>query len=1580
MKSGKSESSGTVISGNFAWRFRDMKTSVRILLLAAMSMTLAIAVTGCGKGKAKDGDPYVVGLNALEHGDYAKAVQMLTQAVNQKPDDHQRQSALGKSYLENKQPQEAIECFKKVIDLTKNDPKLVGPLAQSYFNLADAELALGKRAAAKNEPAEKSQAHYVAAEQWCRKALEKQPNAAHGYLVLSNIYAARPEPEKALEEADRALKMDPLLVDGYFIKASLLGFKDPKQAITACELGIGKLKDKLKKDQDAAKAREEDPKKLEAELAAIRDLANKGIFRLSQLQGRILMQQPGKDREARDVFTSIADIAPPAERWNVHYQIGLLCLKDNRWDDANKQAEAITKVDPQKTFWAAYLRGRVALAQAASLKDTKPKEQQELISTAVHELAAVSGLKWSEGLLYYGHALSLKEGSDEQALTALRNALDNLDETSRSLEPQIRYLMAMLLMQKGSLEYREAALAHVNEALKMKPNDPDLRTLRSKIHQLMGHFAEAQTDAEWVTQAEPASSQAKLDSAYLLYIRGQLDQALERCEEAIKLSADKDAKAFHLRGIIYQRKQMRHEAVASFEKAVALNPQFAQAYMDLAQVYVENDEKDKAIELLKNYMKMQPDSAQAAVILAGIYDRDKNADLAMQTYNEALRRDPKYLSAYRVARLYLLKGQTDDAIQKWREAVAIAAASKAPVPAFQVDLILALMLSDRTQDALQQAQELRQSIGNQKGSYSLYEIVALVYAGEYAKARTVLENAKDVSLNRKTPITQLIDQHEANPVAGKKVLTAFAYATIEYNDGSYVDAIRRLEEIRREAPKSLLVLSNLIMFYFQRGDYSRLEQLCNDMIAIDEQFAAPHYYLGLLAQSNKKLDEATRQYELAAQRDERFADARLRLARLKLDAKQYSDVIMLADQVLAFDDKNDEANALKYDVYIMTDNKEKLKDLGSNILNKDANNIIAKRAQIHLAVADGKNDEVITACDDALAAHPGNTEFLRLKAEAFVSRNKPRVANTPSDLEQAVSILEKALQINDANPALYVSLSRILRSDQRMLGRAIWVLQQGLDKIPNSQVLQIEIVDIYLSLGELAKAEEQLGPILKDPGNMYAALLKAQLDFYKAANLKDEAERTKGIDAAVDEAKKQAASPDLEIQFSAYTLLGRMYYQGYKGKNVEATQAFEAALKLKDRRREPCDWLARIYFANGQYESSSRILEKLCGWQENAADLARLAISRQMEPNVAAAERAARQALDRQPDFDPSRLVLASILLDLGKVEDAIKLVRESAKMEARQLAAYEELIRGLSQDDRHAVCIELNKGLFYLLSLFNADVPEHYEAARKRANSDNLFLMTALGESQMNARRFEDATKTFSAITRLQPDYVPAWKCLGDLYEAQRKLAEAIEAYKVAAEKAPKDAQIAQRLGLFYRTVDKYAEARKEFQRALVLEPNNAGVLYMLGEASERLNLIDAAVEYYDKAIKLAPNDRETVSAYNNAAWYYATRKDPNLRTAKSYARKAKELLPELLAVRDTLGWVLYLSKDLEGAKQELKTAALGLKDDPTVQYHYARVLSETNEAELAAKTLEAVIDLTFPEKAEAQALLAKLRGVKKE
>jgi len=1592
--------------------------SIAIAILSAM---LVVPMTGCGKGKKPAGDAFTRGVDARDKGKWAEAVKEFTEAVKDAPDDLSLQFQLGKALVRNKSYEQAIvqlnNLITKVADST--DPEKVMLLAQAYLEISRAEMGLAAKAEAAKSPAQQVQAHYVAAEQHCRKAMEKMPDLGSGYIVLSDIYTGRQEFDKALAEIDKAIanidkaitKIDNAeargekakkgedkaslvrdLADAYNKKADLLyRLKNPEQALGACIAGMSKLQQRRNKELEAIS--EKDDQKRKDASDPVNALYNPGIFKLGSSKGYILSRQPGRTNEAITVYKELLEedessnvravALKPEEAAKVHRQLGELYLEDRKWKEARDEAEKLQTVQ-SGAVQAAYIRGRAALGEASEAKDESTR--QRLLTTAINELSTMSGQPFVQGLFFLGQAYRYKGGRDEQALTEFRKALSHVDDQTRYLEPGIRVGIADVLARKT--EY-DAAIDQCKQAIAIHKSNVEAHQVLARIYQQTNQISLAQKELEAIAgENATASPAAHIEFAQLLLIRRQYDKALEKCKEAIELSDGKDARAFFVLGHAHRALGQQHEAVAAFEQALRLDPGFPQAYMSLAQTYIETDQKGKAVELLKKCMADQPTAPQPPVGLAEIAEGDKDVDGAIQYYRNALARDPKHLPAYSVARLYLIKGQLDEAIQRWREAIAVIEEAKARIPQYQINLSLALMLAGKPDEAIQQIQEVKKLFPDQKGQYSIYEILIYLGSGQYDKAQEVLANATDVSPNHKLPVIQFITLYKENPVAGKKALVPFTYAAVEMNEGRpprYRQAILYLEQARQILPNSLLLLSNLGLAHVRLGQLEKFGEMANEMIKLDPQYAIPYIYLGMLAQQSGKIDDAIANFEKAAERDDKEVEARFLLAQLKVQNERYGDALKLMNEVLAIDPENDTAYAMKMEIHHRNNDKSEFEKDVNEILKRDPKSTLGLRAKAYSNIEDRRYDDAIRVCDDALAADHNDTSFYSLKAKALVKRNRPARDNTPSDVDQAVAVLEKAIQINDLNSSLYVDLADIFRGDARNVSRAIYILKQGLARIPKSPAITMSLIDIYTNANKLKEAQELLAEIDISGDDPTAKLLKYQVDFYAALNQKDETERSRQLGTLVANLRTMATGGNRDQAYQAQMLLGRIYYQANQQQPTLAKQAYDEARKLKEDRSEPINALVPISFRQSSFDESSRLLERLCNpdMEPNPLNYARLAISRQMERKLDDAIKAANKAVElldeAKQQSDIVRIALANVLLDSGKVEDAIAAIRKTSKMDPERLTGYEQLARNLAATDRTAVASELNQAIFYSISRHVDLVPKHYKAALDLAKSTNIFLMSALADSYLGAGNADDAAELYKDIAKQQPDYFKVQTYLGDIYQALGKFTDAIAAYEQAVEHFPKEAWISATLALLYHRLDRFPEAQKYCQKSLQIAPDDRRVINLLGETYERQGLIDQALGCYEKVIKLAPNDRQSAFAYNNAAWNYATKKDPNLRVALGYAMKARELVPEMPAVGDTLGWVLYLSKDFKRAKDELRIAAAGMKDNGSVQYHYAKVLAELNENEQACQILDSIANLDFPEKAQAQELLATLRGVRK-
>ncbi len=137
-------------------------------------------------------------------------------------------------------------------------------------------------------------------------------------------------------------------------------------------------------------------------------------------------------------------------------------------------------------------------------------------------------------------------------------------------------------------------------------------------------------------------------------------------------------------------------------------------------------------------------------------------------------------------------------------------------------------------------------------------------------------------------------------------------------------------------------------------------------------------------------------------------------------------------------------------------------------------------------------------------------------------------------------------------------------------------------------------------------------------------------------------------------------------------------------------------------------------------------------------------------------------------------------------------------------------------------------------------------------------------------------------------------------------------------------------------------AAAKDPQSRAMALRQQGS-LLYQGGKHA-------AAATAYEELLKVLPNDGETL---NNLAYVLAE----NLgrpKEALEYARRAVDLRPNDPNVLDTLGWVYYLSGDLDGAVGTLVSALQIAPNNVAVRYHVAMVYKKQGKLDLARKELE--------------------------
>ncbi len=156
--------------------------------------------------------------------------------------------------------------------------------------------------------------------------------------------------------------------------------------------------------------------------------------------------------------------------------------------------------------------------------------------------------------------------------------------------------------------------------------------------------------------------------------RGDLKKALENYDKALKIDPGY-ADAYNNRGVAYLKAGMPSEALEDFTRALALNPQNTDALLNRATAYINLGEFGYAVRDLSRHIESSPgdprlsrDYFNRGIAFTGLDDLDS----ALADYNASIALDPGFAGAYiNRGGVLMKKGEYKRAIDDFNTALAL---------------------------------------------------------------------------------------------------------------------------------------------------------------------------------------------------------------------------------------------------------------------------------------------------------------------------------------------------------------------------------------------------------------------------------------------------------------------------------------------------------------------------------------------------------------------------------------------------------------------------------------------------------------------------------------------------------------------------------------------------------------------------------------------------------------------------------------------------------------------------------------------------------------------------------------------
>jgi Tfp pilus assembly protein PilF len=202
------------------------------------------------------------------------------------------------------------------------------------------------------------------------------------------------------------------------------------------------------------------------------------------------------------------------------------------------------------------------------LKAVQEKDPQLYVVPFMLGESALREQNWQQASLQFRKCLDLNPHFD-QAMTGLSHAL---------------------LMQGDS----DAAKQWVDKALEYNPQNHLAWYARALIDQKTDKHAAA-ADFEKAIEIEPNFAPVRRDFGMLQFQAKNYGSAAEQLAKAIELGVH-DAGIYNFLGISYSRTGRLQNAVASYQQALKLNPDLAEAHLNLAYAYQRLNDGPKAAQ------------------------------------------------------------------------------------------------------------------------------------------------------------------------------------------------------------------------------------------------------------------------------------------------------------------------------------------------------------------------------------------------------------------------------------------------------------------------------------------------------------------------------------------------------------------------------------------------------------------------------------------------------------------------------------------------------------------------------------------------------------------------------------------------------------------------------------------------------------------------------------------------------------------------------------------------------------------------------------------------------------------------
>jgi tetratricopeptide (TPR) repeat protein len=296
--------------------------------------------------------------------------------------------------------------------------------------------------------------------------------------------------------------------------------------------------------------------------------------------------------------------------------------------------------------------------------------RSELANKAIEEYRAAIDADPTSAYLTSGLAeLYAKTGRIRDAVVEAQDIIkrnpNNLE--ARRLLGRI-YLRSLGDMQagSGSESVLKLAIEQYEQIVRLQPDSMDDHLLLGRLYRLNNDLQKAEGEFKTAVKLQPESEEAVTTLAYLYNELGDTARATQVLSSVP--NTQKSAKLYSALGYTYEQQKQFKNAIEAYRHAIELDRDNLDAIRGLAQNLLNDGQADAALQQYKVIADANPEDAQTYVRIAEIYRKQGKFDLALDNLKKAETMVQDSVEVpYNIAAIYQAQGRYDEAIPIMRD-------------------------------------------------------------------------------------------------------------------------------------------------------------------------------------------------------------------------------------------------------------------------------------------------------------------------------------------------------------------------------------------------------------------------------------------------------------------------------------------------------------------------------------------------------------------------------------------------------------------------------------------------------------------------------------------------------------------------------------------------------------------------------------------------------------------------------------------------------------------------------------------------------------------------------------------------